>query len=118
MEVMPFDTEQSAKEYAIKMPPDTHFWPVYYFSSDTSGEKAYEEFYTEGEVTDFDRYKSLGVISNAPCRPLTEIKGITARLQEVLNREHLSKAEIVALLAEIIPTFSHIETGKNLDQKM
>ena len=118
MEVMPFDTEQSAKEYATKMPPDTHFWPVYYFSSDTSGEKAYEEFYTEGEITDFDTYQSLGVISNAPCRPLDEIKRITARLQNALNDEHLSKAEIVTLLSEIVPSFNHIETGKNLDQKM
>ena len=118
MEVKSFNTEQAAKEYSIKMPPDTRYWPVYYFSSDTSGEKAYEEFYTEGEDTDFDRYQSLGVISNAPCRPLAEIKNITARLQAVVNSEHLSKTEIVALLAEIIPTFSHIETGKNLDQKM
>ena len=118
MEIKSFNTEQAAKEYTIMMPPDTRYWPVYYFSSDTTGEKAYEEFYTEDEDTDFDRYQSLGVISNAPCKPLAEIKSITARLQEVVNSKHLSKAEIVTLLAEIIPTFSHIETGKNLDQKM
>ena len=118
MEVKPFNTEQAAKEYAIKMSLDTRYWPVYYFSSDTTGEKAYEEFYTEEETTDLNHYQSLGVISNAPRRPLAEIREITARLQCVLNSEHLSKAEIVALLTEIIPTFSHLETGKNLDQKM
>ncbi len=118
MEVIPFETEQAAKEYAINMPRDTPFWPVYYFSSDTTGEKTFEEFYTTGEIIDFDRYESLGVICGSPRRLLTEIKDITARLQDVINSEHLSKAEIVSLLTEIIPTFSHFETGKNLDQKM
>jgi len=118
MEVIPFDTEQAAKEYATNMPHDTRTWPVYYFSSDTSGEKAFEEFYTNKEIIDFDRYNSLGVICNTPRRSLTEIKGITLRLQDVLNSEHLSKVEIVSLLTEIIPTFNHVETGKNLDQKM
>ena len=118
LEVMPFDTEYAAKDYAIKMGPNTKKWPVYYFSSDTTGEKVFEEFYTEREVTDLNRYQSLGVIKNAPCRPLSEIKGITSRLQDVLIRDPFSKAEIVTLLTEIIPTFYHIETGKNLDQKM
>ena len=118
MEVVPFDTEQAAKEYATNMPHDTHSWPVCYFSSDTTGEKAFEEFYTSKEIIDFDRFNSLGVICNTPRRSLTEIRDITARLQAVLNSEHLSKAEIVSLLSEIIPTFNHIETGKNLDQKM
>ena len=118
MEVMPFDTEKAAKDYAIQMRPNTKKWPVYYFSSNTTGEKAFEEFYTKGEVTDLNRYRSLGVIKNAPCRPLSEIKGITSRLQDVLIRDPFSKAEIVTLLTEIIPTFYHIETGKNLDQKM
>ena len=63
MEVMPFDTEQAAKDYAIQMRPDTKKWPVYYFSSDTTGEKAFEEFYTEGEVTDLDRYQSLTLLA-------------------------------------------------------
>ena len=118
MEVIPFDSEQAAKEYAITMPPNPRYWPVYYFSSDTTGEKAYEEFYSEEEATDINRFQSLGVISNVKCRPIAEIRNITKRLQKVLSSEHLSKTEIVSLLTEIIPTFNHIETGKNLDQKM
>ncbi len=110
MQIIPFDTEQSAKEYSQNMSLDTHCWPVYYFSSDTSGEKAYEEFYTKGEFLDFNRYKSLGVICNSDSRTLSEIKNIIMRLQNILSGDKISKSEIVAVLQEIIPSFNHIET--------
>jgi len=118
MKVIPFDTEEGAKEYAAKMPADTKYWPVYYFSSDTSGEKAYEEFYTEGEILDLESYHSLGVIKNAPRRSLNEIHAMIGELNEVLARIELSKADIVSVMGKFLPTFRHIETGKNLDQKM
>jgi FlaA1/EpsC-like NDP-sugar epimerase len=118
MEVMPFDTEEGAKEYAARMPQDTKYWPVYYFNSDTSGEKAYEEFYTEGEMLDLKTYQSLGVIKNAPRRSLDEIHAMINKLNAVLNGTELSKAAIVQVMTEFIPTFHHVETGKNLDQKM
>ena len=117
-EVIPFDTEQGAKEYAANMPHDTRYWPVYYFSSDTSGEKAYEEFYTEGELLDMDTYHALGVIKNAPRRSLAEIHTMINKLNAVLNSPEVSKAAIVKVMTEFLPTFHHIETGKNLDQKM
>jgi FlaA1/EpsC-like NDP-sugar epimerase len=118
MEVIPFDTEQAAKEYASSMPHDTKFWPVYYFSSDTSGEKAYEEFYTEGELLDMETYYALGVIKNAPRRSLDEIHAMINKLNAVLKNPELSKADIVHVMTEFLPTFHHVETGKNLDQKM
>jgi FlaA1/EpsC-like NDP-sugar epimerase len=118
MEVIPFDTEEGAKEYAARMPHDTKYWPVYYFNSDTSGEKAYEEFYTEGELLDMDTYQALGVIKNAPRRSLDDIHAMINKLNEVLNGPELSKAAIVNVMTEFIPTFHHVETGKNLDQKM
>lgn len=118
MEVIPFDTEQGAKEYAAAMPHDSKYWPVYYFSSDTSGEKAFEEFYTEGEVTDMQTFHSLGVIKNAPRRSLDEIHSMIGKLSSVLYSPEVSKAAIVKVMAEFLPTFHHIETGKNLDQKM
>lgn len=118
MEVVPFDTEQAAKEYAAGMPRDTRFWPVYYFQSDTSGEKAYEEFYTGEELIDLDTYQSLGVIKNAPRRTLSEIHAMIDRMNALLGSSKLSKADIVKVMSEFIPTFQHVETGKNLDQKM
>jgi len=93
-------------------------YPVYFFTSDTSGEKAYEEFYTEGEEVDLDTYESLGVIKNAPRRTLDEIRQVTGLLETTLQKPGISKAEIVRVLSQLIPNFEHIETGKGLDQKM
>ncbi len=118
MEVIPFDTEEGAKEYAARMPQDTKYWPVYYFRSDTSGEKAYEEFYTGDERIDLETYHSLGVIKNAPRRSLAEIHAMIGKLTNVLSAPNLNKADIVRVMSEFIPTFQHVETGKNLDQKM
>jgi FlaA1/EpsC-like NDP-sugar epimerase len=93
-------------------------YPVYFFTSDTSGEKAYEEFFTPGEDVDLQTYSSLGVIKNAPKRPLAEIRQTIALLKETIDRPGITKAEIVKVLSALIPGFDHIETGKGLDSKM
>jgi FlaA1/EpsC-like NDP-sugar epimerase len=93
-------------------------YPVYYFDSDTSGEKPFEEFFTEGEIVDFDRFASLGVIRNAPRRPITEIRDMLLLLDETLHKPGITKADIVAVLSSLLPEFGHIETGKGLDSKM
>lgn len=118
MKVKPFGSEQEAKAFAAAMPHDTKEWPVYYFSSDTSGEKAFEEFYTDGELLDLSTFHSLGVIKNAPRRSLTEIHSMIDKLSSTLNKPDVTKASIVEVMTEFLPTFHHIETGKNLDQKM
>jgi len=93
-------------------------YPVYFFTSDTSGEKAYEEFFTQGEDVDLKMYESLGVIKNAPRRPIEEIRQVIGLLKETLHQPGITKAEIVKVLSKLIPGFDHIETGKNLDSKM
>ncbi|MFA5817458.1 MAG: polysaccharide biosynthesis protein [Bacteroidales bacterium] len=123
-------TEEEAKQLAYEIhlsfprrrePLDatpSHSYPVYFFQSDTSGEKAYEEFYTEGEDVDFETYESLGVIKNAPRRSLAEIRQVIGLLEETLRQPGITKAEIVTILTRLIPGFDHIETGKSLDSKM
>ena len=118
MEVIPFDSEEKAKEYAAHMPQDTKYWPVHYFSSDTSGEKSFEEFFTDNEILDLASFNSLGVIKNAPRRSISEIETMISMLTEVLAEPTVTKPAIVKVMAEFLPTFHHIETGKNLDQKM
>ncbi len=118
MEVIPFDSEEKAKEFAANMPQDTKYWPVHYFSSDTSGEKSFEEFFTDNEILDLKSFNSLGVIKNAPRRSLPEIHSMIDKLSLTLNSPDVTKASIVEVMTEFLPTFHHIETGKNLDQKM
>lgn len=96
----------------------TAFWPVYFFESDTSGEKAYEEFYVPGEELDMARFVNLGVVKNARRRPLAEIDGIFASLHKLLISAGVTKADVVHALKDYLPNFAHIETGKGLDQKM
>jgi FlaA1/EpsC-like NDP-sugar epimerase len=118
MEVIPFDSEEKAKEYAANMPQDTKYWPVHYFSSDTSGEKSFEEFFTDNEILDLESFNSLGVIKNAPRRSIIEIEAMISKLTEVLAEPTVTKPAIVKVMTEFLPTFHHVETGKNLDQKM
>lgn len=93
-------------------------WPVYFFESDTSGEKPYEEFHTAGEVLDMEKFVNLGVVKNAKRRPLSEIEAIFASLQKLFASADVTKAEVVHALKDYLPNFQHIETGKGLDQKM
>jgi FlaA1/EpsC-like NDP-sugar epimerase len=93
-------------------------WPVYFFESDTSGEKAFEEFYTSGEELNLERFVKLGVVKNAKRRTLTEIDGIFEELRRLFGVGDASKEKVVVALKDYLPNFAHIETGKGLDQKM
>ncbi len=93
-------------------------WPVYFFTSDTSGEKTFEEFFVPGETLDTTTFANLGVIKNAPRRKRAEIDAIFIALRSVFEKPQVNKADIVEVLKDYLPNFSHIETGKSLDQKM
>jgi FlaA1/EpsC-like NDP-sugar epimerase len=96
----------------------TNKWPVYFFESDTSGEKAFEEFYTSEETVDFGIFTNLGVVKNAKRRRLAEIDAIFEELRRLFASNDVSKEKIVAALKEYLPNFSHIEKGRGLDSKM
>lgn len=93
-------------------------YPVYYFTSDTSGEKPYEEFCTNTDDPDLDTFTSLGVIRNAPRPDLTRIDQVFSELRNLFLQPRLTKEEVVRVLEKVVPGFAHIETGKGLDQKM
>ncbi len=93
-------------------------FPVYFFGSDTSGEKTFEEFYTNDEILDLEKFKNLGVIKNSIKRDLTEIDSIFDNLKNIFLSDKVSKSVIVDALIKYLPNFEHIETGKHLDQKM
>jgi FlaA1/EpsC-like NDP-sugar epimerase len=93
-------------------------YPVYFFSSDTSGEKLYEEFYTDEDEIDLQQFESLGVIKNARKLPILDIEICVSDLQQLMNSGNYDKQAIVESLKKHLPDFHHIETGKSLDQKM
>lgn len=112
------ESEEKAKLEATKLNPHSTHYPVYFFTSDTSGEKTFEEFYTDSEILDQETFDSLGIIKNAPRKKISEIKTLIQSLQTVLQKPDLTKEAIVSVMHEYLPSFHHIETGKNLDQKM
>lgn len=113
-----FLTDEEAKKYASEMSFDNDHYPVVYFKSDTTGEKAYEEFYVPGEKLNMDRFRSLGVIEEIRKRPLNEIESFFSKLESIFARPDFTKEEVVNAIKEFLPNFEHEEKGRNLDQKM
>ena len=112
-----FANDEEAKCYALQMSYDSETYPVVYFKSDTTGEKAYEEFYIPGEIINMDRFKALGVIEETTRRPINEVNLFFNKL-ETLFQGDFTKDDVVRAIKEFIPYFEHEEKGKNLDQKM
>jgi FlaA1/EpsC-like NDP-sugar epimerase len=96
---------------------DGKTYPVYFFESNTSGEKPYEEFYTENENPDLKSFESLGIITPEK-KNLNETLNSIKALKGVFEKGNLNKSTIVAEIKKLLPDFSHIETGKGLDQRM
>jgi FlaA1/EpsC-like NDP-sugar epimerase len=111
-------SEEEARQKAAQLNNASMAYPVYFFTSDTTGEKSYEEFYTENEVLDTTTFAKLGIIKNAPKRTLEELEDIINDIKALFQHGNVEKAQIVNLLVRYLPNFEHIETGKNLDQKM
>jgi len=107
-------SEKEAKEFDFDNNPNKY--PIYFFKTDTSGEKTYEEFYNEDEDYEINKYDSLGFINT------TEIKisfeDVETDFESVFSDANSQKSDIVALIKKYVPDFEHIETGKHLDQKM
>ena len=103
---------------ACSAPLNTSGYPCEFFGSDTSGEKAFEEFYTAADVKDEATFVNLGVVKNAKKRPVEEIESIFRNLHDVLDRPDATKADVVAVLKDYLPDFHHIEKGKSLDNRM
>lgn len=93
-------------------------WPVIYSGSNTTGEKAYEEFYVPGEQLDMKRFKSLGVVEKTTRQPLDKVNDFFNELEEIFSDENFTKAQVVDAIKKFIPNFEHEEKGFNLDQKM
>jgi FlaA1/EpsC-like NDP-sugar epimerase len=112
-----FNSEEEAKQLAANL-SDADPYPAFFFASNTSGEKLYEEFYTDDDVLDMKSHESLGVIKNAKQISIQEVEACITDIRAELAKENYSKEEIVRVMKKYLPDFQHIETGKTLDSKM
>lgn len=111
-------TDDEARARALSLGDNPSSWPIVFFGSDTSGEKSYEEFFTETEEKDETSFVNLGVVKNSKKRNLNEIDAIFDQLHALFESKEVTKARIVEILRVYLPNFEHIETGKGLDSKM
>ena len=107
-------SEKEAKEFDIHN--NVGKYPIYLFKTDTSGEKAFEEFYTEEENLDLKKYNHIGLIKTDNIE--ISFKDVMNDFEAVFNENSSNKLSAINVLKKYVPDFNHIETGKNLDQKM
>lgn len=110
-------TEEEARNRVIELKKQKKY-PVYFFKSDTTGEKDYEEFYTESETLDFDRFKSIGIIKNEALYDEQKLNFFMDNIRSWRSRCTWSRLELINLFNQMIPEFKHLESGKFLDGRM
>ena len=93
-------------------------WPCYFFNSDTSGEKDFEEFFTDNEILDMEKFHNLGVIKNEAAFNSLLLDNFLDVVDSLRSQNIWEKSSIVDLFNQMIPDFDHKETGKYLDGRM
>ena len=110
-------TEDEAREL-VKTLPAQGKWPCLFTESDTTGEKDFEEFFTDSETLDMDRFENLGIIKNDAIFDQSLLAEFEEKITQMKADKSWTKDEIVSLFFKMIPDFGHKETGKYLDGKM
>ncbi|MEZ8847010.1 UDP-N-acetylglucosamine 4,6-dehydratase [Vibrio cyclitrophicus] len=111
------DNEDEARELAKTLPAQGK-WPCLFTSSDTTGEKDFEEFFTDKEILDMARFANLGIIKNDPIYQQELLSLFEDTIGQMKSDRAWTKEQIVELFFTMIPDFGHKETGKYLDSKM
>ena len=114
LQPMRMSSAKEAKEYDIDSNPGKY--PIYFFITDTSGEKTYEEFYTEEEAYNIKKYNSLGFIKTPKVQ--ISFEEVEASFDDVFSNWKSEKLDIIKVIKKYVPDFMHTETGKHLDHKM
>lgn len=117
LQVREYETEDEARK-SFENGIGENEWPCLFTVSDTTGEKGFEEFFTESENVDFERFPSLGIIVNTEQRSEDELSNFLDKIESLQKEGIWTKKEIVNEFMNLLPGFSHLETGKYLDDKM
>lgn len=112
------NSEEEAKIKAANLSDNSRSYPVYFFESNTSGEKSFEEFFTNTEDVDLNYYNGLGYVRNSKIKENKDLFELFDNLDSVFNSEDVSKQMVVEILKKYLKNFDHIEKGRNLDQSM
>ena len=110
-------TEEEARDRSDELIASKR-WPCYFFKSDTSGEKDFEEFFTDNEILDMNQFKNIGVIKNEAIFSSTMLDNFLEVIYDLRDQKNWEKSPIIDLFNEMIPDFDHKETGKYLDGRM
>ena len=111
-------SESEAKVKAANWDASSSSYPVYFFKTDTSGEKSFEEFYTKDDTVDMSTFSALGIVKEPEVPAKEDIDNTLKEFIALFDSENVDKAKVVSLVSKYLPDFNHIETGKSLDQKM
>jgi len=111
------ESEDEARDRAEELIASKQ-WPCYFFRSDTTGEKDFEEFFTDNEDLDMERFETVGVIKNQPEFDEAKLDDFMDGIDTLRNKGNWTKDDIVKLYFGLLPEFAHKETGKYLDQRM
>ena len=111
------EDEEEARQL-VKTLPEKGQWPCLFTPSDTTGEKDFEEFFTENEILDLKKFQNLGIIKNEAIFDKELIEHFTSTIQNLKEKGNWSKEDLVKLFFEMIPNFGYVEKGKYLDSKM
>ena len=116
-EVLECETDEEAIDKAEQLKNGSKKYPVHFSESNTSGEKPFEEFYTDTEKVDMNRLNALGIIVDKEISDRDRIERLFSELKDEF-KEETTKDKIVQIIKDYLPNFEHIETGKSLDSKM
>ncbi len=97
---------------------DNKQWPCFFFESDTTGEKDFEEFFTDNEDLDMERFEGVGVIKNKTLYNGDKLDQFLLDVEDLRKSGNWNKQSIVDLFFDLLPEFAHKETGKYLDDRM
>jgi FlaA1/EpsC-like NDP-sugar epimerase len=111
------ESEDEARDRAEELIANKQ-WPCYFFKSDTTGEKDFEEFFTDAEDLDMERFETVGVIRNEPEFDEVKLNEFMKGIEALREKGIWGKEDIVKLYFSLLPEFAHKETGKYLDQRM
>ena len=111
------ENEDEARSFLKKDKPENK-WPCLFTKSDTTGEKDFEEFFTENETLELGRFENLGIVKNRHESEEEELEMFLEKIKNLRASKNWSKEDIVGLFHKMIRDFNHKETGKYLDAKM